>query len=196
MPNREAAEARCRESGITDRTLLNDCIIDYGETSDFLFANSYSRSQQILAARAVIPHRAEGLLRTVMMRGAVSDAAPRPEQRFSAQAGDIVWLGNPDCVDNYMQAAFKAPDDKFVPGTGGAICAAGRLVLPATGEGPDSDAREESSRTISHPDPVRPSRSHGVDYVWERRRRRHRDARRARHLHVRRACRRCPAVFG
>jgi len=32
----------------------------------------------MLAARAVIPHRAEGLLRTVMMRGAVSDAAPRP----------------------------------------------------------------------------------------------------------------------
>jgi hypothetical protein len=134
VPNREAAEARCRESGITDRTLLNDCIIDYGETSDFLFASSYSRSQQMLAARAVIPHRAEGLLRTVMMSGTVSDAATRPEQRFSAQAGDIVWLGNPGCVDNYMQASFKAPDGKFVPGTGGAICADGRLVLQATGE--------------------------------------------------------------
>lgn len=134
VPNREAAEARCRESGITDSRLLNDCIIDYGETSDFLFASAYRHSQQMLAARAVIPHRAEGVLRTVLMRGTVSDAAPRPEWRFSGQAGDIVWLGNPDCVDNYMQASFKGPDGKFVRGTGGAICADGRLVLPAAGE--------------------------------------------------------------
>lgn len=134
VPNREAAEARCRETGITDSRLLNDCIIDYGETSDFLFASSYRHSQQMLAARAVMPHRAEGVLRTVMMSGTVSDAAPRPEWRFSGQAGDIVWLGNPDCVDNYMQASFKGPEGKFVRGTGGAICADGRLVLPATGE--------------------------------------------------------------
>ena len=55
VPNRGEAERRCREEGITDQRLLDNCILDYAVTSDFLFASAYGHEQQVLAARARIP---------------------------------------------------------------------------------------------------------------------------------------------
>ena len=59
VPDRATAERHCREMGITDQRLLDNCIVDIAMTSDFLFASSYSQAQQVLAARARRrPHRA------------------------------------------------------------------------------------------------------------------------------------------
>ncbi len=133
VPDRATAEQRCRQSGVTNPALLDNCIVDYGMTSDFLFMNVYSRQQQILAAHAALPPPTPGILRTVMLKGTISDATPQASVQFTGRAGDVLWIGGPDCTDNYMQMSFDAPSGKKWGG-GGAICARGRLVLPETGD--------------------------------------------------------------
>jgi hypothetical protein len=132
VPDRETAEKICRQAGISDRHLLDDCIIDYASTSDFLFASSYSHQQQLLALHAATTTAAIGVSRTVMMEGNIPDANAHASVPFTARAGDVVWVGNPDCTDHYMQGAILVPDGKRIGG--GALCALGRIVLPATGD--------------------------------------------------------------
>jgi len=131
MPNREAAERNCREMGLTDRHLLDNCILDYAVTSDFLFASSYSQEQQVQAARAVAPPSGPGVLRTVLMTGTVTNPASKPWMQFTANAGDIIWIGHPDCVDQYIEIGIVDPSGKGF--SGGSPCAVGRRELPATG---------------------------------------------------------------
>jgi hypothetical protein len=132
VPDRATAEQRCRQSGVTSPALLDNCIVDYGMTNDFLFTSVYSRQQQVEASRAALPQPTPGIERTIMFTGTVTDPAAHPHMQFMARAGDVVWLGYPDCADNYMQAAVIAPGGKGMGG--GQICATGRLVLPETGD--------------------------------------------------------------
>jgi len=132
VPNREAAEKICRTAGVTDPQLLNECVIDYGMTSDFLFASSYSHEQQVVALKTRVAAASTGVVRTVMMEGKIADANGQASVPFTANAGDIVWIGNPDCVDNGIQGGIAVPNGKRLGG--GAICAFGRLTLPATGD--------------------------------------------------------------
>jgi hypothetical protein len=134
VPNREAAEARCRETGVTDRRLLDDCIVDYGMTNDFLFAAIYGRTQQMMAANATLPQRAAGVIRTEHMNGTNTASSPLPQRYFNGRAGDIVWIGQPDCNDDGLAASVRAADGKPIPGTGGALCVLGRLMLPSDSE--------------------------------------------------------------
>jgi len=132
VPDRATAEKHCREMGITDRRLLDNCIVDIAMTSDFLFASSYSHAQQVLAARAATtPASGHGVLRTVVMGGVVTAPGQRPSGQFDGQAGDVVWVGAPDCEDHHLGAAFDGPGGKGLPGAW--PCAIGRRVLPATG---------------------------------------------------------------
>jgi hypothetical protein len=134
VANREEAEKRCRESGITDQHLLDNCILDYAVTSDFLFTSSYSHAQQVLAARAgakftgAAAPASTGVLRTETMTATVTDAKAKPSFEFKAKAGDLVWIGQPDCHDNYF-IWLHGPNGKGL----GQGCAIGRLVLPSTG---------------------------------------------------------------
>jgi hypothetical protein len=132
VPDRATAEQRCRQSGVTDRRLLDDCVVDYGMTSDFLFVSAYRRDQQILAARAALPPPSPGVRRTVPMTGTIASPTSQASVLFTARAGDVLWIGNPDCTDNYMQGTLLTPSGKAIGG--GAICARGRLVLPETGD--------------------------------------------------------------
>ena len=143
VPNRATAEQRCRQSGITDKQLLDNCIVDYGMTSDFLFASSYRREQQVLAARAALPRATPGVRRTVTMSGTIASPTSQAEVRFTARAGDVLWIGNPGCTDNYMQGALRAPSGKAFGG-GGALCAHGRVVLPETGDYLLASSRENN----------------------------------------------------
>ncbi len=132
VPNRETAERDCREMGITDRHLLDNCIVDFALTSDFVFASSYSHEQQLIAARAfAAPAPTRGVLRTVTMSGTMVDPDAKPAMQFSATQGDIVWIGQPDCTDQYIEIGMTDPAGKGL--SGGWPCAVGRRVLPATG---------------------------------------------------------------
>ena len=113
VPDRATAEKHCREMGITDRRLLDNCIVDIAMTSDFLFASSYSHAQQVLAARAATtPAPGHGVLRTVVVGGVVTAPDQRPSGQFTGQAGDVVWVGAPDCEDHHLGAAFDGPGGK------------------------------------------------------------------------------------
>src|SRR5262249_15558009 len=107
VPNRAESERRCRQSGITDERLLDNCILDYAVTSDYLFASAYGHEQQVMAARAhVPPPSSPGLLRTLTMAGAVTDATTKPSFSFQGQAGDVVWIGQPDCTADQPMSLF------------------------------------------------------------------------------------------
>ena len=118
--------------GITDRHLLDNCIVDFAVTSDFVFASSYSHEQQVLAARAAaVPAPAHGVLRTMLMTGAVTTPQAIPGWSSRRRAGDVVWIGQPDCTDRYIEIGLVDPAGKGM--SGGPPCAIGRRVLPASG---------------------------------------------------------------
>jgi hypothetical protein len=101
-------------------------------TSDFLFTSSYSHMQQVMAARARIPSPASpGVLRTVIMAGTVTDPTSKPSMQFTGRSGDIIWVGQPECTDQYIEIGLVDPDGKGI--SGGSPCGLGRRTLPATG---------------------------------------------------------------
>jgi len=132
VPNREAAEKNCRAAGISDTRLLEDCIVDFGLTSDFLFTSTYRHEQQVLAAHARIAAKRAGLLRTVLFEGNISTPTDAPSLQFDAKAGDVVWIGQPDCTDSYsLRASLLDPTGKSIGFD--ALCVMGRHVLPVPG---------------------------------------------------------------
>jgi hypothetical protein len=136
VPNRAEAERRCRQAGITDERLLDNCILDYAVTSDFLFAHAYGHEQQALAARARFPVAAAGagvspgVLRLMTMAGTVTDKHMKPSFSFEAQAGDVLWIGDPDCTAD-LPISLVDPSGKSM--TGGQPCGLGRVVLKSSG---------------------------------------------------------------
>jgi len=164
VPNRETAEKFCRETGITDRHLLDNCILDYGVTSDFLFVSSYSHEQQVQAARAVAPPSGPGVLRTVLMTGMVTNPATKPSMQFTANAGDIIWVGQPDCVDQYIEIGIVDPNGKGL--SGGTPCAIGRRTLPMTGTYTMRGYRSQNPLGVYHVPIrfVRADRQHNAAY--------------------------------
>jgi hypothetical protein len=102
VPNRDAAERDCREEGITDPTLLQNCVLDFAVTNGFLFKRQYAHQQAVLAARAAFaPEAARAALpnRTVVMSGTIADARVTPSVPLTVQAGDVIYVAPPDCVD-------------------------------------------------------------------------------------------------
>jgi hypothetical protein len=142
VPNREAAERACREEGITDAGLLHDCVIDFGITNGFLFASQYAHQQKVLEARAALApmtgtSTTAARERLLTMAGAIADKTQSPQFTFEAQAGDVIFLHDPDCVDqtetsSAIYFALFAPDGQIVqPGQRG--CQIGRVALPVAG---------------------------------------------------------------
>lgn len=143
VPNREAAERACREQGITDAHLLHDCIIDFGVTSGFLFASQYAHQQKVLetlaslapmnASTSAVPKE-----RVIVMAGTIIDKSQPTEFKFDAQANDVIYMHNPDCVDRDRPDAgpiyfmLFGPDGQRVGG-GVPGCDLGRIDLPVTG---------------------------------------------------------------
>jgi len=136
VPNRAEAERRCRQSGITDERLLDNCILDYGLTSDFLFVHAYGHEQQALAARARFPLAvagggvSPGVLKLMTMAGTVTDKRMKPSFSFQAQAGDVLWIGDPDCMAD-LPISLVDPSGKSL--SGGRPCGLGRVVLRSAG---------------------------------------------------------------
>jgi len=141
VPNREAADKACREEGITDPQLLHDCIVDFGVTNGFLFASQYAHQQKVLEARAALaPMSATAVAapkeRVLTMAGTIADKSQPTQFTFEAQANDVIFLRQPDCVDrsdtSTIYFTLLGPDGRTIdPGHPG--CDIGRVSLPATG---------------------------------------------------------------
>jgi hypothetical protein len=168
VPNREAAEKNCRAAGISDTTLLENCIVDFGLTSDFLFTSTYRHEQQVLAAQARIAAKRAGLLRTVLFEGNISTPTDARSLQFEAKAGDVVWIGQPDCTDGYsLRASLLDPTGKSIGYD--ALCVMGRHVLPVagtytlrTGAGGNPTGPFHASIRFVRADQVRPVKNNDV----------------------------------
>ena len=162
-PNRAAVEQQCRDEGITDTFLLQDCILDASAINDYSVLSNYSHAQTVTSVRSAIAHgvpafapqRSTGgssgttstststtttgpvsALRTVVDAGRVNDPSETVPFTFPASAGDVVWIGPPDC-DAQLTFALVAPNGKVVNKDqvtlGVPVCQAGRFDLPADG---------------------------------------------------------------
>ncbi|HKW00706.1 MAG TPA: VWD domain-containing protein [Vicinamibacterales bacterium] len=143
VPNRDAAEKACREQGITDSHLLHDCIIDFGVTNGFLFASQYAHQQRVLEARASLAPMNTSVTaapkeKVIVMAGTITDKSQPTEFKFEAQANDVIYMHQPDCVDRDGPDAgpiyflLFGPDGQRVGG-GVPGCDLGRIDLPTTG---------------------------------------------------------------
>lgn len=143
VPNREAAEKACREEGVTNPQLLHDCIIDFGVTNGFLFASQYAHQQKVLETRASLaPLNASAATapkeKVILMAGTITDRSQPTEFKFEAQANDVIYMHQPDCVDRDRPDArpiyflLFGPDGKSIGG-GLPGCDLGRIDLPVAG---------------------------------------------------------------
>ncbi len=141
VPNRDAADKACREEGITDLQLLHDCIIDFGVTNGFLFANQYAHQQKVLEARASLASMnattsAAPKEKVIVMAGAITDKTQQPQFTFQAEANDVIYIHQPDCIDRSETSTINfvlfGPDGKII-GLSHPGCDMGRYLLPVTG---------------------------------------------------------------
>jgi hypothetical protein len=132
ISDRQSAEKICRENGITDPYLLEDCILDLAVTGDSLFGQQYAHAQRVLATRALIAGAKSNPKRqTIWMTGAV-EVGQTSEFHFDARAGDVVWISNPDCTDRSVLLTLYDPSNTLL-GSGEKGCDFGWAELPATG---------------------------------------------------------------
>jgi hypothetical protein len=137
VPNRDAAEKACREEGITDQTLLHNCIVDFGITDGFLFADQYAQQQAVLTARlaTMTTTPAVPAMRVVKLAGAIMDPAHLPQVTFDAATGDVIDIHRPDCNDQVgdrkVFVTVLDPTGKNIKGDFG--CDIGRIDLPVAG---------------------------------------------------------------
>jgi von Willebrand factor type D domain len=139
LSNRADAEKVCREDGVTDPHLLDDCILDLAVTNSFVFGSQYVHAQHVLAARAALsrPAKAGHELATLILKGEILDSKSEPEFHFDANKDDVIWIHDPDCSDSIGQyhPVFLSLFDPFGKPVGGfgQGCQFGRRELPATG---------------------------------------------------------------
>ena len=205
VPNREAADKACREEGITDPQLLHDCIVDFGVTNGFLFASQYAHQQKVLEARAALaPANATAVAapkeRVLTMAGTIADKSQPTQFTFDAQANDVIFLHQPDCVDrsdgSVIFFALVAPDGRTIdPGHPG--CDIGRVSLPVAGTYifKGNMAKNQIGKYSVPIRFVRHDRDAGHQ-IWRHRVGQHRAAGGARSLHVHREGRRPRADLG
>jgi uncharacterized protein YdeI (BOF family) len=142
VPNRDAAERDCREEGITDPTLLHNCIIDFGITNGFLFASQYAQQQEVLTASVALlsggaPPLSAADTRVLTLAGSITDPDKLPQVPFTANANDVIFVHQPDCVDHATDhrpvffGVFDPGGNRVGEARPG--CDLGRIRLPVSG---------------------------------------------------------------
>ena len=139
LANRDTAEKTCREHGITDQRLLDDCILDLAVTNSFVFGGQYAHAQQVLAARAALtrPRSTLPKLATLWVKGEILDSKSEPEFHFNGKQGDVIWIGHdPNCKDSLTPGHpvflwLADPAGKRIDAQAG--CDFGRVELPTSG---------------------------------------------------------------
>jgi len=100
LANRDSAEKTCRQEGITDAHLLDDCILDLAATNNFAYASAYSHAQRTMDARAALRQIAiPGVLRTLVKDGTITDKSQQPLFTFEAKDSDVMWIDSTGCQD-------------------------------------------------------------------------------------------------
>ncbi len=162
-PDRANVEQQCRAEGVTDPYLLQDCIVDASAIHGHAVLNNYAHAQIVQSVRSNL---ARGLpafsaapagtatggasttttmtvaasgstLRTIIDVGRVNDAQETVPFAFPAHAGDVIWIGAPQCDDGGLEFALVDPNGKTLDQNdvdmGLPVCQAGRFDLATDG---------------------------------------------------------------
>jgi hypothetical protein len=139
VKNRVAAEQYCKDVGVTDPHLLDDCVLDLAVTNDFVFGSDYAHAQHVLAARLAL-HKpspsTSAAQKTIYATGEILDHTSEPEFHFDATKEDVIWVHDPDCVDrlpNMHPVGFTLLAPSGANLGFGIGCEFNRRELPETG---------------------------------------------------------------
>ncbi len=139
--NRDSAEKVCRQEGITDAHLLDDCILDLAVTNNFAYASVYSHAQRVADAQAVLGQtQTRGVLRSMVMDGTITDKSQQPLFTFQAADSNVMWIDSAGCKD--ANGTIRVHPLWHAPRNPSTTWDDGRDELPAPG------ARLESILTV------------------------------------------------
>ncbi len=176
LENYATAEKTCREHGISDQRLLDDCILDLAVTNDFVFGNQYAHAQHVLAARAALFHQPpppQAAPPVVWATGEILDSQSEPEFRFPGKSGDVLWIGHdPGCKDSQTpgHSVFLSlidPAGNRVQDGSRSGCDFGRIALSTTGTYALRGIFKYRNETATYNVPVRfvrPDRHQAISY--------------------------------
>ena len=135
IPNRAAAEQRCKDMGVTDPVLIQNCVVDLAATNAPLFTSLYGYGQAVSDAKSghVSAGATAPIDRTVTLRGTLNGKKTSVKVPFHAKAGDVIWVGSPGCTDSqgYVGMVILDSNGKAIRYASGA-CQYGRAAFPKT----------------------------------------------------------------
>jgi len=115
VANRDSAEKVCRQEGITDTHLLDDCILDLAVTNNFAYASVYSHAQRVTDAQAALRGTSmAGVLSTMFVDGVITDKSQQPAFTFAAKDSDVIWIDSAGCTD--ANGAIRLQVLRHIPG--------------------------------------------------------------------------------
>ena len=188
IPGAAAATQECQADGVTDQYLLADCVVDVTAVKSPAVAVHYAHAQVIQTVQSNLAHHlppftaptgsgggptptpgtaspTPNLQGVTIDSGRVSSAAEEQVFTFTANAGDILWFGQPACDDGQMTFAVVDPQgatlnaDQVSLGLSG--CQIGRIVATTSGMY-QLVANADKTRTGSYGIPIRFERHDAV----------------------------------
>jgi hypothetical protein len=159
VPGAATATQECQADGVTDQYLLADCVVDASAVHDPAVVSHYAQAQVVTTVQFNFAHHlpaftppstpggstptATAASPTPNLQGVVIDSgrvsSPAEEQvfTFSAQAGDILWFGQPGCDDGQLTFAVVDPQGQTINADQVTIglfgCQMGRIVATTSG---------------------------------------------------------------
>jgi len=160
IPGAATATAECQADGVTDQYLLADCVVDATAVKSPAVVNHYAQAQVVQTVQSNLaqhlppfspPSTAGGgptptpgtnsptpnLQGVLIDSGRVSSPAEEQVFTFSAQAGDVLWFGQPGCDDGQMTFAVVDPQGKTLNADAVSLglpgCEIGRIAATTSG---------------------------------------------------------------
>ena len=181
VPGAATATQECQADGVTDPTLLADCVLDATAVKSAAVVSHYAQAQVVQTVASNLAHHLPAFgppstlgggstpppgtaTPTPNLQGVTIDSgrvgSPSEEQvfTFAAQAGDILWFGQPACDDGGLTFAVIDPQgntlnaDDVSLGLSG--CQIGRIAATTSGTY-QLVANEDKKRTGSYGVPIR-----------------------------------------
>ena len=131
VPGAAAATQECQADGVTDQYLLADCVVDATAVKSPAVVSHYAQAQVVMTVQANLAHHlpafsspatpggptptpgastsTPNLQGVLIDSGRVNSSVEEQVFTFSAQPGDILWIGPPACDDGQLAFAVIDP---------------------------------------------------------------------------------------
>ena len=130
LPDRAEAEAACRDRGVTDPKVLEDCILDLTQTGLITMAESLAVDEAVQHQAADERFRHFG----TVLSGEVKAKEQTDSFQLDFDSGDAIFIGGrseTECADGGLDVEVLGPDGKRLADQFG--CILGRVDLPQRG---------------------------------------------------------------